>query len=131
MIAGILIGHGEFPFALNKTIQNFIGEQDYFQVISNEGCSSNELKNRLASAIQSYPNKDIIIFVDLFGGSCANVSKELFKNPPEKNIGIICGVNPAMLIKYFQYREQKNFTELIQLLELTGKNEIRVITAQK
>lgn len=131
MIAGILIGHGEFPFALHKTIQKLIGEQDYFQVISNEGCSGNELKNRLESTIQSYENKDIIIFVDLFGGSCANASKELFKNPIKTNIGIICGVNPAMLIKYFQYREQKNFAELIQLLEETGKNEIRVITTKK
>jgi mannose/fructose-specific phosphotransferase system component IIA len=105
--------------------------QDNFQALSNENCSAAELQNQLSSAIQGLGNKDVIIFVDLFGGSCANVSNQLIKNPSKQKIGIIYGVNPAMLIKYFQHREQKSFIELLQLLEETGKNEIRVITSKK
>jgi mannose/fructose-specific phosphotransferase system component IIA len=130
MIAGILIGHGELPIVLNRTIQKIIGEQDNFLVISNDNCSAAELHNRLNTAVTGLDKKDVIIFVDLFGGSCANVSNQLLKNPSKQKIGIICGVNPAMLIKYFQYRGQKSFTELLQLLEETGKNEIRVTTSK-
>jgi PTS system mannose-specific IIA component/PTS system mannose-specific IIB component len=127
MIAGILIGHGELPQVLNRTIQKIIGVQDNFQVLSNENYSAAELQNQLGLAIQELGNKDVIIFVDLYGGSCANVSNQLLKKPRERQISIICGVNPAMLIKYFQYRDQKSFAELLQLLEETGRNEIRVI----
>jgi mannose/fructose-specific phosphotransferase system component IIA len=130
MIAGILIGHGELPLALNKTIQKIIGVQDDFQVISNENYSAAELQNRLSSTIQAFGNKDIIIFADLFGGSCANVSNQLLKKPSQQKIGIICGVNTAMLLKFFQHRNQKNFRELLQIIEETGKNEIRVITSK-
>lgn len=127
MTAGILIGHGELPQVLNRTIQKIIGVQDNFSVLSNENCSAAELQNLLNSAIQGLGNNDVIIFVDLYGGSCANVSNQLLKKPRERQISIICGVNPAMLIKYFQYRDQKEFIELVQLLEETGRSEIRVI----
>ena len=127
MIAGILIGHGELPIVLNQTIQKIIGVQDNFQVLSNENYSAAELQNQLSLAIQELGKNDVIIFVDLYGGSCANVSNQLLKKPRERQISIICGVNPAMLIKYFQYRDQKGFAELLQLLEETGRNEIRVI----
>jgi len=115
------------PIVLNRTIQKIIGVQDNFQVLSNENYSAAELQNQLSLAIQELGNKDVIIFVDLYGGSCANVSNQLLKKPRERQISIICGVNPAMLIKYFQYRDQKSFSELLQLLEETGRNEIRVI----
>jgi mannose/fructose-specific phosphotransferase system component IIA len=131
-IAGILVGHGELPIVLNKTIQKIIGVQDNFQVISNENCSAAKLKNRLESAIRNsrMRNQDTIIFVDLFGGSCANVSNQILKKSKQQQVGIICGINLATLIKFFQYRDQFNFKELLQLLEDTGKSEIRVITSK-
>ncbi len=114
MTAGILIGHGELPAALQKTVEKIIGAQEHFQVVSNENCSAPELKNRLVSAIQNLGNHDTIIFVDLFGGS-------------NHKIGIICGVNIGTLIKFFQYRDRFQFPALMQLLEETGKNEIKAI----
>jgi len=129
MVAGILVGHGDLPRALLKTIESIIGTPDNFQIVSNEQCSLNELKSRIESAIRALGNQDIIIFVDIFGGSCANVSKALLKQPSQQQLGIICGVSLPMLIKYFQYRERLNFKELLQLLEKTGKDEIRILTS--
>lgn len=125
--AGILVGHGELPFALQRTVEKIIGAQELFSVVSNENCSATELKNRLVSAIQALGNADTIIFVDLFGGSCANVSGQLLKQSASHKIGIICGVNVGTLIKFFQYRGQYQFTELMQLLEEAGKKEIKAI----
>jgi mannose/fructose-specific phosphotransferase system component IIA len=129
MVAGILVGHGDLPRAFLKTIESIIGTPDNFQIVSNEQCSLNELKSRIESAIRALGNQDIIIFVDIFGGSCANVSKALRKQPSQQQLGIICGVSLPMLIKYFQYRERLNFKELLQLLEKTGKDEIRILTS--
>lgn len=128
-IAGILIGHGQIPQALNKAIQNLIGTPDDFQIVSNENCSASELRNHLEKAIKNLGTQDTIIFVDLYGGSCANISKQILKDERPTNIGIICGVNLGILIKYFQHRDKLNFQDLIKLLEETGKNEIKVVTS--
>jgi mannose/fructose-specific phosphotransferase system component IIA len=127
LTAGILIGHGELPIAIQKTIEKIIGNQEHFEVVSNENCSAPELKNRLDLAMQNLGNLDTIIFVDLFGGSCANVSAQLLKQSMRHKIGIICGVNIATLIKFFQYRDRYPFSELISLLEDTGRKEIKAI----
>lgn len=128
LVAGILIGHGELPGALQKTVEKIIGVQEHFQIVSNENCSANELKNRLAQAVQKFDKQDVIIFVDLLGGSCANISRQLLPQFNAQKVGILCGVNVATLIKYFQYRERLNFTELLQLLSDTAKQEITTIT---
>ena len=132
MVAGILVGHGELPQAIHKTVQSFIGAQEHFQVISNENCSAQVLKKRIERAIENSGCPDTVIFVDLFGGSCANISKQILidtikKDGKANNLSILCGVNIAILIKFFECRNKLNFQELIELLEKTGKNEIRVL----
>ncbi|MBS4015844.1 MAG: hypothetical protein KGZ86_05365 [Candidatus Latescibacteria bacterium] len=125
--AGILIGHGELPLAIQRTIEKIIGSQEHFEVVSNENCSAPELKNRLVLAMQNLGNLDTIIFVDLYGGSCANVSTQLLKQSFNQKLAIICGVNIATLIKFFQYRDRYQFSELVSLLEDTGRKEIKTI----
>jgi mannose/fructose-specific phosphotransferase system component IIA len=127
LVAGILVGHGELPAAIHRTIEKIIGTPDNFQIVSNEDCSAGELKNRIVNAIQNLGNQNTIIFVDLFGGSCSNVSNQLLKQSNTQKIGIICGVNIATLIKFFQYRDKYEFSELLQILEDTGKAEIKLI----
>ncbi|MCS7258171.1 MAG: hypothetical protein NZ601_02195 [candidate division WOR-3 bacterium] len=128
MVAGILIGHGEFPIALYNTVKKIIGEQEHFRVVSNENCSSEELKRRLLLAIEELSSDNIIIFADLFGGSCGIASRQIFQMIT-KNVGVICGVNLGMLIKYFQYREEYELSRLLSLLAESGKKEILIFTS--
>jgi len=127
MIAGILVGHGELPDAIYKTIQSIIGPQEYFQIVSNENASADELKQRLEGAIEKLKSHDILIFADLLGGSCGIVSGKIIKAKKTPNICLICPVQVPMLIKFFQCRDKHNLQDLIQLLVETGKSEIKVI----
>lgn len=137
MVAGILIGHGKFPYALYDIIKSIFGEVPNFEVISNQDCSGEELQKRVESAIQKLKSHDIIIFVDLLGGSCGIISTKILKNkkteetnqqtePSQTKIGLICPVSLPILIKFCQYRNEYNFQNLLQLLEETGRNEIKV-----
>ncbi len=127
MIAGILVGHGVLPDAIYKTIQSIIGPQEYFEIVSNENTSADELKLQLERAIQKLKNHDTIIFADLFGGSCGIVSGKIIKQKTKTNIALFCPANLPILIKYFQYRNKHNLQNLLQLLVETGRNEIKVI----
>ncbi|MEO0074561.1 MAG: hypothetical protein ABIK31_00420 [candidate division WOR-3 bacterium] len=126
-VCGILIGHGEFPKVILTTVEQFIGKQDDIEIVSNNNCSAVELKNRLNSAIEKFHGKDVIIFVDLQGGSCDTISRQVLSQTKEQKLGIICGVNVATLIKYFQYRDRYEFKELLELLSESGKKDITTI----
>ncbi|MEO0072973.1 MAG: hypothetical protein ABIK10_06055 [candidate division WOR-3 bacterium] len=130
MVAGILVGHGELPYALYNTVKRIIGEQDNFVVISNERLSAEELKKNILLAIEKLKPHDIIIFTDLLGGSCAIASRQILAQAKE-NVGIISGVNVGMLIKYFQYRSSCNFSALLTLVADCGKAEIVTLTTDK
>ncbi|MCX7784807.1 MAG: hypothetical protein N2201_01050 [candidate division WOR-3 bacterium] len=138
MIAGILIGHGQFPYALYEIIKSIFGEVPNFEVISNQDCSGDDLKKRIELAIEKLPASEIIIFADLFGGSCGIVSSKILRNQktetndkqeklPPKQIGLVCPVNLPMLIKFCQYRNEYDFPKMLHLLEETGKKEIKVL----
>lgn len=127
-VCGILIGHGEFPKAILATVEQFIGRQQDIEIISNNNCSAQELKTRLLSAIANFSGRDVIIFVDLQGGSCDTISRQVLSQIQEQKIGIICGVNVATLIKYFQYRDKYEFKELLELLTESGKKDITTIS---
>lgn len=141
MIAGILVGHGKFPFALYDIIKSIFGDIPNFEVISNQGCSGEELQKQVTSAIEKLKTFDIIIFADLLGGSCGIVSRKVLKNEktektspkselPRNQIGLLCPVNLPILIKFCQYRNEYDFQQLLQLLEETGKNEFKVLTRE-
>jgi mannose/fructose-specific phosphotransferase system component IIA len=127
-IAGILVGHRDFPIALLNAAESIMGKQDNFQIVSNEQCSGAELKNRIESAVNMLGNQEIIIFVDLLGGSCGIVSGGLVKQTREKPLAVFCNVSLPVLIKFFQYRDKKDFKELLETLEKTGRDEIRIIS---
>lgn len=135
-ICGILVGHGEYPYAVYRTIESILGSQTNFEIISNKNCSSIQIQQQIEDVIKKYPGFAIIIFADLLGGSCGIVSQKIIKssatnvNSGEKNkreIALIGPIHLSMLIKFFQYREKLNFQELVNLLLQTSKDEIRVV----
>jgi len=128
MVAGILVGHRDFPQALLNAAESIMGKQDNFQIVSNEQCSADELKNRIENAIKILGNQDIIIFVDVLGGSCGIVSGGLVKQPREKQIAVFNYASLPILIKFFQYRSQYEFKALLELLEKSAKEGIKILT---
>jgi mannose/fructose-specific phosphotransferase system component IIA len=127
MIPAILTGHGEFPFALYSSVKKILGEQENFYLLSNENCSLEELKRRLKLIIDSLPDNEVIIFVDLLGGSCGIASRQITPYCTKK-IGIMSGVTLGTLIRYFQYRNHYDLkTLLVNLVEAAHKDIVLIL----
>ena len=63
--------------------------------------------------------KEVLIFLDLFGGTCYNICSFLFK---KKNIRIIAGVNLPILIETVIYSKDYNIDQLVNnIKENIGK----------
>ncbi|MEO0083442.1 MAG: hypothetical protein ABIK33_03550 [candidate division WOR-3 bacterium] len=136
-ICGILVGHGEYPYAVYRTIESILGSQRNFEIISNQNCSSVQIQQQIEGVIKKYPNFAIIIFADLLGGSCGIVSQKIIKSSKnnlngdvtdKREIALIGPVHLSMLIKFFQYREKLSFQELVNLLLQASRDEIRIVT---
>lgn len=127
-VAGVLIGHKDIPQALLNAVESIMGKQNNFLTVSNDNCSLAELQSQIESALNILGNQNAIIFVDILGGSCGIASAKLLKQPREKQIAVFCNVSLPVLIKFFQYREQKDFKELLALLEKASKDETKILS---
>lgn len=113
--SALIITHGNFGKELLKSVEMIMGEQEDAKALGLcLGESVDALREEADSIILENQNadKDIVIFVDILGGSPSNVALYLLKK--YKNIKLITGVNMLMLIEFFQSRE---FDELDDLLE--------------
>jgi len=98
-LRGIIVSHAAVAQALVTAVGAITGVQDALTGISNEGCGTAELGERLRAAIGEGP---AVVFVDLPGGSCFTSSVRYAKQHAE--IAVVTGVNLAMLLDFVFHR---------------------------
>ena len=98
-LRGIIVSHAAVAQALVTAVGAITGVQDALTGISNEGCGTAELGERLRTAIGEEP---AVVFVDLPGGSCFTSSVRYAKQHAE--IAVVTGVNLAMLLDFVFHR---------------------------
>ncbi|MEO0094818.1 MAG: PTS mannose transporter subunit IIAB [candidate division WOR-3 bacterium] len=125
MLKGIIVGHGDFAQALLNTVEKILGKQENVKIISNENQSCESLSKILEESINLDKKEEVIIFVDLPGGSCAISCLNLLKT--NKNLKILCGVNLPMLIEFFILREKYTADELVPILIKKAKDNITIL----
>ncbi len=124
MIKGVIIGHGDFAYSLLKTVERILGKQEFVEVFSNEKLSCETLTEAIKRSICD-AEQEVIIFVDLPGGSCAISCLNLLKVC--KNLKILGGVNLPMLIEFFLLREKYDAERLVPILLKKGKDNIIIL----
>jgi PTS system mannose-specific IIA component len=110
-----IITHGNFGIELLKSVEMIMGEQkDATALGLRLGDSVDNLRSKAEDIIteNQMANKDIIILVDILGGSPSNIALYMLKK--YININLITGVNMLMLIEIFQSREVKETDELLE-----------------
>ncbi len=110
-----IITHGNFGIELLKSVEMIMGEQkDATALGLRLGDSVDNLRSKAEDIIteNQMANKDIIILVDILGGSPSNIALYMLKK--YININLITGVNMLMLIEIFQSREVKGTDELLE-----------------
>lgn len=110
-----IITHGNFGIELLKSVEMIMGEQkDATALGLRLGDSVDNLRSKAEDIIteNQMANKDIIILVDILGGSPSNIALYMLRK--YININLITGVNMPMLIEIFQSREVKRTDELLE-----------------
>ncbi|OLB13377.1 MAG: hypothetical protein AUH07_06270 [Gemmatimonadetes bacterium 13_2_20CM_70_9] len=97
---GVIVTHAAVAQALLAAVAAITGVSDALVPVSNDGCDSGALTERLMRAIGGRP---AVLFVDLPGGSCLTTSVRLAKGATD--VAVVTGVNLAMLLDFVFHRE--------------------------
>lgn len=120
MIAGLIVGHRNIGEAILTAIESISGNPEHLSSISNNGLSTGELTEKIKNFVSSTNNDGLLIFVDVYGGSCWRAAK-MAKAPGSH---IVTGINLPMLLSFIKKRESFSFDDLPGVLETDGKRGI-------
>jgi mannose PTS system EIIA component len=99
-LRGIIVSHAAVAQALVAAVGVITGIEDVLTPVSNEGCGTEALAERLRDAVGEGP---AVLFVDLPGGSCMTSSTRYAKQ--HADIAVVTGVNLAMLLDFVFHRD--------------------------
>ena len=99
-LRGVIVSHAAVAQALLSAVAAITGVSDALVPVSNDGCDSGALTDRLTRAIDGRPT---VLFVDLPGGSCLTSSVRLARG--RADIAVVTGVNLAMLLDFVFHRD--------------------------
>ena len=121
MITGLIIGHRNVSTAFLEALESISGTYENLIPISNDGLSTQEIVDKIKDAFTESTGEEVIIFVDVFGGSCWRAAK--MARLPRSHI--ITGLNLPMLLAFVNKREKLPFDDLFAIMETDGKRGIK------
>ena len=122
-LRGVIVSHSAVAQALVSAVAAIAGIDNALVPVSNEGCDSGALAERLREAVGRGP---AVLFVDLPGGSCLTSSVRYAKQ--HADIAVVTGVNLAMLLDFVFNREIPPAEAARRAVE-AGAKAIRVTAA--
>ncbi len=99
-LKGVVVSHAALASGLVDAVRQITGEGDQLIAVSNEGCDSGLLAQRLEEAVGKGP---AVVFVDLPGGSCLHAA--LRHQKAFEGVAVVAGVNLAMLLDFIYHRD--------------------------
>lgn len=99
-LRGVIVSHAAVAQALRAAVATITGVDDALVPVSNDGCDTGALAERLTAAIAGKP---AVLFVDLPGGSCLTSSIRLARG--NAGVAVVTGVNLAMLLDFVFHRD--------------------------
>lgn len=99
-LRGVVVCHGALARALVEATEEIAGVAGGLIPVSNAGCGRDDLEGRIAEAVGDQP---AVVFVDMASGSCLMAVLRRLRERP--NLGVVTGVNLAMLLDFVFHRE--------------------------
>jgi mannose/fructose-specific phosphotransferase system component IIA len=122
-LKGVIVSHAAVAQALVAAVAAITGIEGALVPVSNEGCGTEALAERLRDAVGGGP---AVLFVDLPGGSCLTSSARYAKQ--HADIAVVTGVNLAMLLDFVFHRDVAPGDAARRAVDAGGK-AIRVTAA--
>ncbi|AAM23493.1 MAG: Phosphotransferase system, mannose/fructose-specific component IIA [Caldanaerobacter subterraneus] len=123
----LIITHGDFGKGLLSGAEVIIGKQENVHTVGlNLGDNIEVVRKEVEKIIKEklQEDKEIIIVVDLFGGSPFNIALSMMK---EYDVKVITGINMPMLVELLTSINVYDTTELLENISKIGKDGIKVI----
>jgi len=122
-LKGVIVSHAAVAEALVAAVTAITGIEGALVPVSNEGCGTEALAERLRDAVGKGP---AVLFVDLPGGSCFTSSARYAKQ--QADVAVVTGVNLAMLLDFVFHRDVPPAEAARRAVDAGGK-AIRVTAA--
>ena len=124
-LRGVIVSHAAVAQALVAAVTAITGIDGVLTPVSNEGCGTEALGQRLREAVGAGP---AVLFVDLPGGSCFMSSVRYAKQQGAgAEIAVVTGVNLAMLLDFVFHRDISPAEAARRAVD-SGAKAIRVTT---
>ncbi|MEG6566999.1 PTS sugar transporter subunit IIA [Thermoanaerobacterium saccharolyticum] len=120
MVGIILVSHGPYAEALYESLKMIYGEQEKVEAINfTIGESIDDLKKKIDLAKKRLQTEEILIFVDIIGGSPYNVgSLEI-----DDKVNVITGFNMPMILEILSRRNER-LSVVSDIAKNAGRNGI-------
>ena len=117
----MIVTHGPLASALKETLKMFTGDVEDVHAVGLTETGVEEFKEKVNKALEECyeEGKELLILVDLFGGTPFNISMLDIKNK-YKNVEIIAGVNLPLVIEASLSRGS-NLSDVIETLKESAK----------
>ncbi len=120
---GLIICHRGLAFELVNTVDAIIGHHTELYPFSNEKISPEQLLKELENFVQYKGNpREVVVMVDLLGGSCWTAARMLCRNHPTYRL--LSGVNLPMLFSFLTKKDILPYDEFVQILEKDARRGI-------
>lgn len=121
MVGIIAISHGTFVKALIDSVEMIYGKLDKIQAIClQKGESTDSLNTKIELKIKELDTDEILILVDLLGGTPYNASSFWIKNP---RINVVTGINMPMLLEILPHRNE-GLERVSEIAQESAKNGV-------
>jgi PTS system mannose-specific IIA component len=128
MISGLVVTHGALGEELLRVVSLVLGPADGLGALSNRGLGARELTGAIRDWIGAQPQRSadgVLLFIDDFGGSCANAAQLAVQGGPPA--AILTGVNLAMVLDFMTWRDSLSVPELARRLVEKGRQAISLL----
>ena len=124
----IVMSHGKLAYEIMESAKMILGDISGYEIVSMMDEDGFEITSKkLQKSIDKLGTNDILILVDLYGGTPFNIAN--ISSSKRNNIRLISGMNLAMILEYFSSNIEK-LDVLVNEIIRAGKDNISIPTLE-
>ncbi len=125
----LILSHGKLAQEIYNTAKMIVGNiKDIYYFNFLKSMSYQDLEKKVKNFVKKRNNSEILIFTDLFGGSCLNACSNIIK---QNKIRIFSGINLGLLLEAIFLRNSYDLKNLAAALDEKKNNTIVYVNKEK
>ncbi|MGQ9667887.1 MAG: PTS sugar transporter subunit IIA [Anaerolineae bacterium] len=123
MVHIVIVSHADVGEALIRAAEMIVGPKEGVCAVSlqPEDCPE-ALAERLTAVLEPLAGQEVLVLVDLFGGTPYNVSARQIM---ERGVECVTGVNLPMLLELLMCRDDMPASELAEMITQAGRESVK------